>query len=154
MTNSRLHLSSPSPDYAAAGDFLRVFCVFMIGWYHIWQQSWLTPVLALENFRLDVYPYVRAGYMFVDLMLLLSGFLLYLPYANGKKVGEQNAPVSNVGQFLLVSTEPRGYRKVGNDGGLSDGRRAWGKPDPALFDAVLPDFFEVDFVRVFDEVPS
>ncbi len=78
----------------------------------------------------------------------------YAFYANGKKVGEQNAPVSNVGQFLLVSTEPRGYRKVGNDGGLSDGRRTWGKPDPALFDAVLPDFFEVDFVRVFDEVPS
>ena len=78
----------------------------------------------------------------------------YAFYANGKKVGEQNAPVSNVGQFLLVSTEPRGYRKVGNDGGLSDGRRTWGRPDPALFDAVLPDFFEVDFVRVFDEVPS
>ena len=83
MSNSRLHLSSPSPDYAAAGDFLRVFCVFMIGWYHIWQQSWLTPVLRLGPVRLDVYPWVRAGYMFVDLMLLLSGFLLYLPWANG-----------------------------------------------------------------------
>ena len=76
----------------------------------------------------------------------------YTFYANGKKIGEQNAPVSNVEQFVLVSTEPRGYRKIGNDGGLSEGRRTWGQPDPALFDAVLPDFFEVDFVRVFDEV--
>jgi len=76
----------------------------------------------------------------------------YTFYANGKKVGEQNAPVSNVEQFILVSTEPRGYRQIGNDGGLSDGRRVWGQPDPALFDAILPDFFEVDFVRVFDEV--
>lgn len=83
MSNSNLRPSFPSPQYAAAGDFLRVFCVFMIGWYHIWQQSWLTPRLRLGGFTLDVYPWVRAGYMFVDLMLLLSGFLLYLPWAGG-----------------------------------------------------------------------
>ncbi|MBE6412176.1 MAG: glycosyl hydrolase family protein [Opitutales bacterium] len=78
----------------------------------------------------------------------------YTFYANGKKIGEQNAPVSNIEQFVLVSTEPAGYRRVGNDGGLSAGRRTWGKPDPKLFEAVLPDFFEVDFVRVYDEVPQ
>ena len=79
----------------------------------------------------------------------------YTFYANGKKVGEQNSPVSHVEQFILVSTEPRGYRNVaGNDGGLSEGRREWGKPAPELFDAVLPDFFEVDFVRVYDEVSA
>jgi len=83
MSNSNRHLSPASPQYAAAGDFLRVFCVFMIGWYHIWQQSWLTPVLHLGSLTLDFYPWVRAGYMFVDLMLLLSGFLIYLPWANG-----------------------------------------------------------------------
>ena len=83
MSNSNLRPASPPPGYAAAGDFLRVFCVFMIGWYHIWQQSWLTPVLHLGGLTLDFYPWVRAGYMFVDLMLLLSGFLLYLPWANG-----------------------------------------------------------------------
>ena len=73
------------PDYAAAGDLMRVFCVFMVGWYHIWQQSWLSPVLTAGPVTLNMYPYVRAGYMFVDLMLMLSGFLLYLPYANGKE---------------------------------------------------------------------
>jgi len=72
-------------DYAAAGDILRVFCCFMVAWYHIWQQSWLGPVLKTEAFTLNMTPPVRAGYMFVDLMLLLSGFLLYLPYANGKE---------------------------------------------------------------------
>jgi len=73
---------SPAPeDHAAAGDLLRVLCVLMIGWYHIWQQSWLTPRLRLGGTTLDLYPWVRAGYMFVDLMLLLSGFLIYLPYA-------------------------------------------------------------------------
>ena len=77
---------SPAPRaHAAAADMSRVLCAFMIGWYHIWQQSWLNPSLQLGPVRLDFAPYVRAGYMFVDLMLLLSGFLLYLPYANGRE---------------------------------------------------------------------
>ena len=76
----------------------------------------------------------------------------YTFYCDGKKVGEQNYPVSHVEEFVLVSTEPGGYRKVGNDGGLSAGRRTWGKPDERLFQAVLPDFFEVDYVRVYDAV--
>ena len=79
----------------------------------------------------------------------------YTFYANGKKIGEQNEPVSHVEQFILVSTEPRGYRNVGaNDGGLTDGQRTWGKPDPKLFEVVLPDSFEVDFVRVYDAVEN
>ena len=53
----------------------------MIGWYHIWQQSWLSPVFTLGGLRLDLTFCVRTGYMFVDLMLALSGFLVYLPYA-------------------------------------------------------------------------
>lgn len=72
-------------DYAAAGDILRVFCCFMVAWYHIWQQSWLNPVLTTGMFTVNMSRPVRAGYMFVDLMLLLSGFLLYLPYANRKE---------------------------------------------------------------------
>ena len=78
----------------------------------------------------------------------------YTFYVDGKKIGEQNEPVSHVPQFILVSTEPGGYRKVGSDGGLTAGRKTkvWGKPDPRLFQATLPDFFEVDFVRVYDEV--
>ena len=77
----------------------------------------------------------------------------YTFYCDGKKVGEQNYPVSHVEEFVLVSTEPGGYRKVGNDGGLSEGRRTWGKPDERLFRANLPDFFEVDYVRVYDALP-
>ena len=89
MTDMKKHNSkrlSPAPaNHAAAGDFLRVLCVGMIGWYHIWQQSWLSPTLETGAFRLSLMPAVRSGYMFVDLLLMLSGFLLYLPYANGKE---------------------------------------------------------------------
>ena len=75
----------PKPGYAAAGDFLRAACALMVGWYHIWQQSWLSPVIQLGPVRLDLTPPVRAGYMFVDLMLVLSGFLTYLPYARERE---------------------------------------------------------------------
>ena len=75
----------PRPDHTAAGDILRVFCCFMVAWYHIWQQSWLNPVIDAGIITINMSQPVRAGYMFVDLMLLLSGFLLYLPYANRKE---------------------------------------------------------------------
>ena len=76
----------------------------------------------------------------------------YVFYCDGKKVGEQNFPVSHVPEFVLVTTEPGGYRKVGPDGGLTAGRKTkeWGKPDPRLFEVKLPDFFEIDYVRVYD----
>ena len=73
---------SPRPDYADAADFLRVASVGIIGWYHIWQQSWLNPDLHIGKLCLRFYPIVACGYMFVDLMLLLSGFLLMLGFLN------------------------------------------------------------------------
>ena len=85
----------------------------------------------------------------------------YTFYADGKRIGrvvpeesdlplhrsEPNptvgdvlrGPVSHVPQFILVSTECHGYRRTG-------------KHDPLLDKAVLPDYFEVDHVRVFDDV--
>jgi len=83
LLSSLRNPSQARPEYAAAGDLLRVLCVFMIAWYHIWQQSWLSPRLQIAGLALDMTAPVRTGYMFVDLMLMLSGFLLYLPYANG-----------------------------------------------------------------------
>lgn len=61
---------------------LRVIFIWIIAWFHIWQQSWLTPHIG--SVYLDFL--VRSGYEWVDAMLLLSGFLLMLPYANGKKM--------------------------------------------------------------------
>ena len=71
-------------DYADAGDFLRVFSVGMVGWFHIWQQSWQNPDLHLFGHSFRLYPMVACGYMFVDLMLLLSGFLLMLGWQSGR----------------------------------------------------------------------
>lgn len=70
--------------YVAAADGLRALSILIIGWYHIWQQSWLAPYIRLGSFSFSLDPLLRAGYLFVDIMLLLSGFLLYLPIARGK----------------------------------------------------------------------
>ena len=75
-------------NYIAAADLLRVFCVGLVAWFHIWQQSWLDPGFRLAGVFFDVQRVVRRGYMMVDLMLLLSGFLLYLPVARRARRGQ------------------------------------------------------------------
>lgn len=71
---------------------LRVLLVFIVSWYHFWQQSWLTP--SIGSYSLDYL--LRAGYMPVDGTILLSGFLLFLPYARAMLLGEA---VPNTKQF-------------------------------------------------------
>ncbi len=77
----------------------------------------------------------------------------YAFYADGRKIGVQKTPVSEIEQFILVSTECHGYHKnLGNRGGLEKkiGSGNSCGPVEVLKSAVLPDCFEVDFVRVFD----
>jgi hypothetical protein len=58
-------------------------------------------------------------------------------------------PISNVDQFILVSTECHGYRGPGFNAPPNHPK---GTPAPILFEAELPDVFIVDHVRVFDRV--
>jgi len=76
----------------------------------------------------------------------------YTFYADGQVIGVQEAPVSEVEQFILVSTECHGYHKSGNRGGLEKGYVMSGQPDEKLKKENLPDYFEVDYVRVFDDL--
>ena len=62
-------------------DGLRVLMIFIVSWYHIWQQSWLRP--AIGSYSLDYL--VRSGYVWVDGTVLLSSFLLFLPYAKAMR---------------------------------------------------------------------
>ena len=83
-------------SYLAAADVLRILSVGLVAWFHIWQQSWLDPSFALGGHWIDLQSVVRRGYMMVDLMLLLSGFLLYLPYIRRVRAGK---PPLDVGAF-------------------------------------------------------
>ena len=40
-------------------DGLRVLMIFIVSWYHIWQQSWLRPEIG--SYSLDYL--VRSGYI-------------------------------------------------------------------------------------------
>ena len=80
-------MQKPSSKYVAVADGMRVIFIFIISWYHIWQQSWLSPNFTILGREINIYPLVRTGYMWVDGMLLLSGFLTFLPYARAMHDG-------------------------------------------------------------------
>ena len=69
-------------------DGIRALAVFGVLWFHFWQQNWISPYIQLpflakiglpETLSLDFLP--RAGFLFVDWLLFLSAFCLFLPYA-------------------------------------------------------------------------
>ena len=76
-------------------DGYRVVMVFIVSWFHIWQQSWLTPHVG----RVSLDFLVRAGYMAVDATLLLSSFLLFLPWAMARYRGEPGEGVEPARDF-------------------------------------------------------
>ena len=86
-------------------DGLRVLLVFIVSWYHIWQQSWLTPVIG--SVSLDFL--LRTGYMMVDGTILLSAFLLFLPYAKSMRHGSPIPEVRDFYQKRVMRIMPSYY---------------------------------------------
>ena len=70
----------PDAKHLDVLDGVRVLCILLVGWFHIWQQSWLAPQFEVLGEFISLDFLLRSGYIWVDGMLLLSGFLLYLPY--------------------------------------------------------------------------
>lgn len=65
----------------------RALMVLFVVNYHIWQQGWLSQQVELLGQKISFDFFTRSSYLFVDGMILLSGFLLYLPYARQKTEG-------------------------------------------------------------------
>lgn len=63
--------------YLKVLDGIRALAIIIIVWFHLWQQSWLMPNFGFIN--LDFIP--RYGFLLVDLMILISSFCLFIPYA-------------------------------------------------------------------------
>ena len=82
-----------SVDYIKPLDGVRALANLIVAWFHIWQQSWLQPIketkcLSIFNVtQINLDWLVRTGYQMVDVMLLLSGFCLFLPYAKSMVYG-------------------------------------------------------------------
>ena len=62
-------------------DGVRVLLSFIVGWFHIWQQSWLMPIGFIGPYFVNLDYIPRSGYAAVDGMIFLSGLLMFLPYA-------------------------------------------------------------------------
>ena len=77
----------PSLKYVDTCDGLRVMAVTIVAWFHIWQQSWLFPGLTVFGREISLDPLARSGYIWVDMMILISGFCLYLPWARMRYQG-------------------------------------------------------------------
>ena len=110
---------------------VRAVMVLIVAGFHLWQQSWLTPKIRLFGHVISTDTLLRSGYMWVDGLILLSGFLCYLPYA---MAAEGAKPLPNVLPFyrrrfwrivpsyafnllvmLLVVALPRGLYKTPGD---------------------------------------
>ncbi len=84
--------------YVGALDGIRALAIITVAHFHLWQQSWLTinfqtPALAkfgIPNISLDWLQ--RYGSFFVDMMILLTGFCLFLPYARYMVEGGEKRP--------------------------------------------------------------
>jgi len=84
------------PKTLAAADVLRVACIAIVAWYHFWQQSWLDPGFHIGSYYVNLQQMIRHGYMAVDVILVLSGFLLALPYARCRT---RELPLPSAGAF-------------------------------------------------------
>lgn len=82
-----------SVDYLKPLDGFRAIAILTVAWFHLWQLSWLQPYkevswLSFLNIKkIDFVWMVSTGYQMVDVMLLLSGFCLFLPYAKSMVMG-------------------------------------------------------------------
>lgn len=84
------------------------------------------------------YPYTEDGeYHRVGMLWTPTEYVFYF---DGREVSRASETVSQVEQFILLSTEVQGYRS--------------GKPKTEWTEEELSDRFICDYVRVFDEVPS
>ena len=76
----------------------RALMVLFVANYHIWQQGWLAQRVTVLGVSWSFDYITRSGYLFVDGMLLLSAFLLFLPYARQLAEG---TPVPDLRTFYV-----------------------------------------------------
>ena len=77
-------------------DGVRVLSIGFVAWYHFWQQSWLTPRITFPVYfwyhfgirGINIEGFVRYGFVFVDMLILLSAFCNFYPYARSILLGE------------------------------------------------------------------
>ena len=83
---------TPDTRHVATCDGLRVLAIVIVAWFHIWQSSRLLPRFTVGSHMVRTFDYlVRTGYIWVDVVILIIAFCLYLPWARMRR-GERVYP--------------------------------------------------------------
>ena len=91
-------------------DGVRALSILLVAGFHFWQQSWLWNLndstklkwLGIEDCGTNWL--FSTGYIWVDMMILLTGLCLFLPYANimvEERLGGMRQKLPNPGKFYL-----------------------------------------------------
>lgn len=102
-------------DYLNALDGIRALAILIVAWFHIWQLSWLQPIKETKLFsvfnisKIDMDWMVRTGYQMVDVMLLISGFCLFLPYAKSMVFGSDEPDIKTFYKKRVARIFPSYY---------------------------------------------
>lgn len=82
-TKVALSKNTINTKYVDVLDGIRAFAILIIMAFHFWQQCWITPCFTIPiiNKEISLYQFLATGYEYVDLMIFLSGFCLFLPHA-------------------------------------------------------------------------
>lgn len=97
MTQLSKNQTSKRLEIGVLYGFRALMVLFVVN-YHFWQQSWLGQYAQVFGKNISFDFWTRSSYVFVDGMILLSGFLLYLPFARNRVEG---TPVPKTGDFYL-----------------------------------------------------
>jgi len=76
----------------------RALMVLFVANFHLWQQSWVPQYFQIFGRNVSLDFWTRSSYVFVDGMILLSAFLLYLPFARQL---EEGTPVPRTVEFYF-----------------------------------------------------
>ena len=92
-----------SAKYVGVLDGVRAVSIIIVMIFHFWQQTWIFPVIKTPFLKfigvtqINFSPFAQVGYLFVDMMVLISGFLLFLPVARNVIFGE---PLESFGKYF------------------------------------------------------
>lgn len=97
-------------EHAATGtevwDGLRGVAILLVLAYHTWLFSWFTPKLGIFGLALPIATPVRAGYLGVELFFVISGFVLFLPYARRMVFGGSQPAVAEFARRRFLKIVP------------------------------------------------
>ncbi len=98
--------AAPDTRHVDTCDGIRAAAIMIVAWFHIWQQSWLYPGLDLFGAHVSFDPLVRSGYMWVDIMILISGFCLALPWSRLRYEGGAQPDVLDFYAKRMIRIHP------------------------------------------------